>query len=432
MSADKSHYGQLPHGWGVYPIGHLFSIVGGGTPSTDKAEYWGSGVPWFSSADINENGDISARRSVTQIGVENSSTNVVPEGSVVIVTRIGIGKVSVLPCGMCFSQDNQALVPIYNGLVNNRYLFYFMLHAMQSLRHSGRGTTISGITKKQIKDVLLFLPPAAEQNRIVVAIESAFAIIDEIERNKVELLNAIADAKSKMLSLAVRGKLVPQDPNDEPASVLLERVRTKCEALIKDGKLKPKKSDSAVMKCDDNSYYARLPKKWELCRLGNISEKIQYGLSNSAQTHGNFRLLRITDIQGGRVDWDSVPYTTIDEEQAADFVLCENDIVFARTGATVGKSYMIYALPAQSVFASYLIRVKLAEVNPKYIKVFFESKQYWKQIIDKSVGTGQPNVNGSKLREIVVPLPPFTEQQRIVDAIEIIFEQLDGIATVLA
>ena len=179
-SDDKSYYENLPVGWAMYPIERLFFVVGGGTPSTANLDYWGDGVPWFSSADIDEKGNVSPRRCVTQLGIDNSTTNVVPEGSIVIVTRVGLGKVAVLNRKMCFSQDNQALIPRYPEVVHNRYLFYFLFQEMQTLKYSGRGTTISGITKKQLTDINLLLPPITEQRRIVVAIEAAFEELDII------------------------------------------------------------------------------------------------------------------------------------------------------------------------------------------------------------------------------------------------------------
>jgi type I restriction enzyme S subunit len=180
---DNSYYENLPAGWIATSIDRLFISVGGGTPSTDKAEYWGDGVPWFSSADIDENGVIFPRRNVTQLGVDNSTTNVVPKGSIVVVTRVGIGKVAVLTSDMCFSQDNQALISRYPEAIYNRYLYHFLFNAMQSLKYSGRGTTISGITKKQLTDISVWLPPVAEQHRIVITIETAFMELDKIAEN---------------------------------------------------------------------------------------------------------------------------------------------------------------------------------------------------------------------------------------------------------
>ena len=237
--------------------------------------------------------------------------------------------------------------------------------------------------------------------------------------------------RQKILDLAIRGKLVPQDPNDEPASVLLERIRAEKQQMVKDGKLKPKdiKNDTIIFVGEDNLHYEKfqdgsvkciedeipfeVPEGWCWCRLGSISAAIQYGLSNSAKQSGTHRLLRITDIQDGKVDWDTVPFTTVYE--AENYLLSSGDIVFARTGATVGKSFLIKELPYPAVYASYLIRIRLLDgVLPDYIYQFFSSQCYWEQITDKSVGVGQPNCNGTSLKELFIPIPPFSEQNRIV------------------
>ena len=148
-------------------------------------------------------------------------------------------------------------------------------------------------------------------------------------------------------------------------------------------------------------------------KLGCITDVIQYGLSNSAESTGDYRLLRITDIQDGYVDWESVPFTNTDA--AKKYLLHKNDIVFARTGATVGKSFLITDLPYDSVYASYLIRIRLIKgISANYIYQFFNSYCYWKQVTGKAIGVGQPNCNGTALKELFIPLPSQAEQNRIV------------------
>ena len=251
--------------------------------------------------------------------------------------------------------------------------------------------------------------------------------------------------RQKILDLAIRGKLVPQDPNDEPASVLLERIRAEKQQMVKDGKLKPKdiKNDTIIFVGEDNLHYEKfqdgsvkciedeipfeVPEGWAWCRLGNITDTIQYGLSNSAESTGTHRLLRITDIQEGKVNWDTVPFTKTNEPDK--YTLHINDIVFARTGATVGKSFLITKLPYESVYASYLIRIRLiGNVSPQYIYQFFNSRCYWEQITGKAVGVGQPNCNGTALKELFIPLPPINEQKQIVPTAESLLKYADAIS----
>lgn len=252
--------------------------------------------------------------------------------------------------------------------------------------------------------------------------------------------------RQKILDLAIRGKLVPQDPNDEPASALLERIRAEKQQMVKDGKLKPKdiKNDTVIFKADDNLHYEKfsdgtvkciedeipfeLPEGWEWTRLGCITDVIQYGLSNSAESTGDYRLLRITDIQNGCVNWDTVPFTSTDEPEK--YLLHKDDIVFARTGATVGKSFLITDLPYASVYASYLIRIRLINgISANYIYHFFNSYCYWEQVTDKAVGVGQPNCNGTALRELFIPLPSQAEQNRIVPVADNLLKIVDTITS---
>ena len=226
--------------------------------------------------------------------------------------------------------------------------------------------------------------------------------------------------RQKILDLAIHGKLVPQDPNDEPASVLLERIKAEKERLIKEGKIKGSKKSA---KTSDTPHYGNVPfevpKGWVWTTVSDISKSILYGVSESAKSTGKYKLLRITDIQNNQVDWDTVPFTNFDANKVSSYILCNGDILFARTGATVGKSYLIKKLTQKAIYASYLIRVQTFNlVIPEYVKLFFESDYYWAQIELNSVGIGQPNVNGTILGSLNIPLPPLSEQKRIVIEIE--------------
>ena len=141
-----------------------------------------------------------------------------------------------------------------------------------------------------------------------------------------------------------------------------------------------------------------------------------YGVSESAKSKGEYKLLRITDIKNNAVDWNTVPYTDYDEHKANAYIISDGDILFARTGATVGKSYLVKGLQDKAIYASYLIRVQtFNEILPEYVKYFFESGFYWEQIQRDSIGIGQPNVNGTTLSQLALSIPPINEQHRIVN-----------------
>ena len=163
---------------------------------------------------------------------------------------------------------------------------------------------------------------------------------------------------------------------------------------------------------------------WLEARVGDFCEMPQYGYTESATTEPvGPRFLRITDIQNGRVNWDNVPYCSCPNPQP--YFLKENDILFARTGATTGKSFLIRDCP-EAVFASYLIRLRVRNtVTPEYLYQYFQSPSYWAQVIEEKKGTGQPNVNGKKLANIRVPIPPLVEQRRIVEYLDGLTDKLE-------
>ena len=237
--------------------------------------------------------------------------------------------------------------------------------------------------------------------------------------------------RQRILDLAIRGKLVPQDSNDEPASVLLYRIRAEKERLIAEGKIKRPRAKKST----DKSHYQNftppfdIPDSWEWVTIAEISSDILYGVSESAKIEGSYKLLRITDIQNSGVNWNSVPYTEYDANKIKQFLLQDGDLLFARTGATVGKSYLVENVPANAIYASYLIRIRtVKDVLPEYLKLFFESDFYWTQITLGSVGIGQPNVNGTSLGQLILPIPPRSEQIRILSATSRILETIYGIS----
>ena len=227
--------------------------------------------------------------------------------------------------------------------------------------------------------------------------------------NKKIELTGIKKLRELILELAVRGQLVSQDPNDEPASVLLDKIAAEKEQLIKDKKIKPSK---ILPEIGEDEKPFQLPHGWEWDRLGNLSSDIHYGYTASAkhETEG-IRLLRITDIQDDKVNWNTVPACEISKEKAENYLLLNNDVLIARTGGTIGKSYLVENINVDAVFASYLIRVKrISSMYAPYIKTYLGSQLYWGQLYDNASGTGQPNVNATALKSLYLPIAPLTEQ----------------------
>ncbi|WP_421854282.1 restriction endonuclease subunit S [Marinomonas sp.] len=173
---------------------------------------------------------------------------------------------------------------------------------------------------------------------------------------------------------------------------------------------------------------SELPKGWVETTIDRITSDVSYGVTAKSDPHqGDLRMLRITDIQNNKVDWETVPFCHYDSrfEKA---LLANEDIVVARTGATVGKSFLIENAIENSVYASYLIRLRVASyILPKYVAWFLHSPKYWKQIIEKQEGIGQPNVNGTKLKTLQLSLAPLAEQKRIVEKLDQVLAQVDTI-----
>ena len=246
-----------------------------------------------------------------------------------------------------------------------------------------------------------------------MSIDLLFADFDRL----IQSTESVQLLRRFILDLAVRGKLVPQDPNDEPASELLKRIAVEKTRLVKAGEIR-KPQNEPLTDCSPSLFEA--PPGWSWVQLLEISRKIHYGFTASAnQQIDNVRLLRITDIQHNKVEWRSVPGCEIDEKALGSFKLETGDILIARTGGTIGKSFLVVELPVVAVFASYLIRVQGShEICARYLKLFLESPIYWAQLRKGARGAGQPNVNGQTLGKMLVSLPPLTEQHRIVAKVD--------------
>ena len=238
--------------------------------------------------------------------------------------------------------------------------------------------------------------------------------------------------KNSILRWAIQGKLVPQDPNDEPASVLLERIRAEKARLVKEKKIKKDKNESIIYRGEDNSYYEKflatgevkcideeipfeIPQGWEWERWGNIALSIQYGYNAPALERGDIKMVRISDIHDNVVQWENVPFCNIEACDIDTYLLKENDILFARTGGTVGKSFLVQSVPEPAIYAGYLIRTRYSqELCPQYLKAFMESQLYWEQLKSGTIATAQPNCNGKTLGRMLLPIPPKAEQSRLM------------------
>ena len=418
-TADTPHYEnvpfEVPSSWVWTTLQNITTIIGDGLHGTPQ--YDSSGDYYFINGNNLLEHKIRIKEDTKRVSEKEYLKYQKPlnETSILVSINGTIGNIGtyngekvVLGKSACYFNISSLLHKVYFC-----YLLesdYFLKYAL----NSATGSTIKNVPLKAINEFFVPLPPLAEQERIVLEIKRLFTFIEQIEQGKINLQTVIKQAKSKILDLAIHGKLVLQDPNEEPASELLKRINPKAEITC------------------DNGQYGKLPEKWVWTTVKDISKSILYGVSESAKSEGKYKLLRITDIQNNQVDWKTVPFTDFDDKKVSSYILHDGDIVFARTGATVGKSYLIKGLSQKAIYASYLIRVRTFDlILPEYVKLFFESGYYWEQIELSSVGIGQPNVNGTILGNLNIPLPPLAEQYRIVTKIEELFTSLDNIQKAL-
>ena len=435
---------ELPEGWECERLSNIASFSGGKTPSTSIAEFWGNDYLWITSKDMKNKYLDSSQISLSEKGAE--IMQIIPPDTILLVARSGILRhtlpVAILKEYATINQDIKAISLYDTSLVEFIYSFLKGMESYILLRYTKSGTTVENINFDEFKNIIIPVPPKSERIQIINKINTLLSFVDTIESDKTDLQTIIQQTKSKILDLAIRGKLVPQDPNDEPASVLLERIRTEKEELIKQGKIKRDKKESVIFKGEDNSYYEKyhdgklhclddelpfeLPKGWEWCNLSMIGST-NIGLTyrpTDIVTDGVI-VLRSCNIVNDQIDLNDLVrvQTTIRDNQFAQ----ENDILIcARNGskALVGKCALIPDFGEQASFGAFMAiyRTKFYE----YIVHFIRSN-YFRSIFDDSNSTAINQLTQDMLKRAIVPFPPLTEQYRIVTAIKLMMTELNQI-----
>lgn len=210
VAEPKLGYGnnELPEGWRKLTVKDICEkIVGGGTPSTKIGRYWKGDINWITSADIIGIKDVRPRKKITKEAINNSATNSVPKGTIIIVTRVGLGKVAIAPYEICFSQDCQGLM-LKKEIVTANYALWFLSKATEEFKYKNRGTTINGVTKKQLADLIFYLPPVNQQTQIVEEIEKRFSEADNLEKAIDESLEKAETLRQSILKKAFEGRLL--------------------------------------------------------------------------------------------------------------------------------------------------------------------------------------------------------------------------------
>ena len=293
----------------------------------------------------------------------------------------------------------------------------FYLYLLKSQWYISQGTKYfkgvvgqQRVNKEIFTDLMVQLPPIEEQKRIVEEVNRLFGIIDAMERGKSDLQTGIKQAKSKILDLAIHGKLVPQDPNDEPASELLKRINPKAEIT-----------------CDNPQYPFELPKGWEWTTLGEIGEIITGNTpskDNKEYYGGNIPFFKPTDLeQGIDTKFSNDKLSQLGFESSRK--LPANTVLVTCIGATIGKTGLISVEGSCNQQINAIVPTK--SIIPYFLYYACVSKYMQNEIKSNASATTLPILNKGNFSKIAFPLPPLSEQHRIVAKIEELFAQLDKI-----
>ena len=408
--SDTPHYEnvpfEVPEGWMWTTLGVIGTWQSGGTPSRSNKSYYGGNIPWLKTGDLNDGYITHIPEFITEEAVVNSSAKLNPVGSVLIAMYgATIGKLGILTFPATTNQACCACIE-YDA-IDPMFLFYFLLSQRTAFIAKGGGGAQPNISKEIIVKTYIPLPPFLEQQRIVAEIERWFSLIDIIENGKNDLQNIIKQTKNKILDLAIHGKLVSQDPNDEPAIELLKRI------------------NPGFTPCD-NGHYTNLPKGWAICKLSDLC-RIENGFafsSNDYKSQG-IPLVRISNITHNTIDITDCVYV----EGITDnkFKISKGDLLIAMSGATTGKMG-VYLFDEIAYLNQRVGNIKIlnkSSLFPDYRNIYMQSKV--DEILKIAYGGAQPNISASVIGNFDFPLPPYKEEIRIVETVQRIFDQLDTI-----
>lgn len=396
-ATDKSHYEnvpfEIPENWCWTTLGEVGKWQSGATPSRLCKGYYGGDIPWLKTGDLNDGYITDIPEYITQKALKETSVKLNPAGSVLIAMYgATIGKVGILTFPATTNQACCACVE-YEA-TDQQYLFYFLLSHKENFIRQGGGGAQPNISKEKIVETLLPLPPFNEQKRIVNEVEKWFSIIDKIESGTIELESYVKQTKSKILDLAISGKLVPQDPDDEPAIELLKRI------------------NPAFKPCD-NSHYGNLPQGWAVCRLEDILdyEQPQAYIVNSTDYSDEYETPVLTAGKSFIIGYTN-------ETNG----ICDRLPVIIFDDFTTDSKLVDFPFKVKSS-AMKILRTK-GEINIDYIAYYMS--------ITRLIGDTHKRYWISEYSKLLIPIPPYQEQLRIVETIETIFDKIHKITAELS
>ena len=392
-TSDKPHYEnvpfEVPSSWVWTTLGEIGNWQSGATPSRLRKDYYGGNIPWLKTGDLNDGYISDIPEYITETALKETSVKLNPKDSVLIAMYgATIGKVGILSFP---ATTNQACCACTDYLVKKMYLFYFLLANREKFIAMGGGGAQPNISKEKIVSTLIPLPPKQEQSRIVEGIEHWLSLVDCIEGNKENLQRTIMEAKSKILTLAIHGKLVPQDSTDEPASELLKRINPKAEITC------------------DNGHYQKLPEGWVITPMQTLC-----ALVDGEKQNGIERInLDVKYLRGGR----EAKVLTSGKYTPANTLLILVD------GENSGE---VFRAPVDGYQGSTFKQLSIhEEMYTDYVLQVINLHR--KTLRENKVGSAIPHLNKKLFKTINMPIPPYEEQKRIVNAINQTFTILDKI-----
>ena len=417
-TSDTPHYKnvpfEVPNNWIWTTIGDLCSKIGSG--STPKgSNYSSEGVLFFRSQNVYNDGIVLDDIKYISDEVHQSmiGTEVLPNDLLLNITGGSLGRCAIVPNEINKGNVSQHVCILRPITISSNYFHALILSTFFSKSMKITGSGREGLPKYNLEQMMFPLPPLAEQKRIVSEIERWFSLIDIIEKDKQDLHTIIKQAKSKILDLVIHGKLVPQDPNDEPASELLKRINSKTEITC----------DNAHNK----KFPYEIPDTWVWCSHNSILD-----ISGGAQPAKSFfettpkpNYIRLYQIR----DYGESPVPIYIPINLASKQTEKGDILLARYGGSLGKVF-------HAEQGAY--NVAMAKVIFKYENLIYKEYAYYYYLSDlyqnklKEISrTAQAGFNSTDFNDMYFPLPPFTEQKRIVAKIRKVFSVFDNIQKVL-
>ena len=413
---------DIPETWTWQYLGNCCEMYTGNSIAEDekKSKYVGlsEGYDYIATKDISFNQVISYDNGV-RIPYNAPFRHAYKDSILLCIEGGSAGrKIGILDRDVCFGNKLCMFNP--DGVLNT-FMFYFLQSTEFKKIFSNNMTgIIGGVSIGRLKKILIPIPPFAEQKRIVAKIEELLPYIDRYEESwlKLEALNSRFpdDMKKSLLQYAIQGKLVEQRPEEGSAEELFQRIQEEKQRLIADGKIKKEKPLPEITE-DEKPF--DIPESWKWVRIGDVCINIQYGSSQKSSQTGKIAVLRMGNLQDGKIILDKLVYTS-DEEEIKKYPLQYGDLLFNRTNSKelVGKT-AIYRGEIPAIYAGYLVRLTPLLAESDYINYVMQSTFYWNYCQSvRSDAIGQSNINAEKLKRFEFPLPPLPEQKRIVAKLE--------------